>query len=117
MTTGNTSITVNQTSVGIISIPYMVIQGPTHLYVTKENSSMIGVYNVATGKEKTIKQLAQEIIKKHCSKSKIIYAPERLGDIKGSVADISKIKRVIGWKPKYIFEQGIKETIEWFENK
>ena len=59
-----------------------------------EKGKMEGIFNVASGREKTIKELAEEIIKKHNSKSKIVLADEREGDIKRSVADISKIKKM-----------------------
>ncbi|OVE74935.1 hypothetical protein BVX95_00735 [archaeon D22] len=51
-----------------------------------------GEYNVASGKEITINEIAKKIIQSKKSKSKIIYSDTRKGDIKRSLADISKIK-------------------------
>jgi UDP-glucose 4-epimerase len=59
-------------------------------------SSFNGVVNIGTGRETTIIELAKSINKKYGNKSKIIYAPPRTGDIKKSVANIERIKGVLG---------------------
>ena len=56
--------------------------------VAKINAIMIengvhGTFNVGTGKETSINELARRIIKKYKSKSKIMYKPARKGDVKG----------------------------------
>ena len=43
------------------------------------------------------------------------HDPERLGDIKHSLADISKAEKLLGYKPSVSFEEGLKKTIEWFK--
>ncbi|MBO7253706.1 MAG: SDR family oxidoreductase [Clostridia bacterium] len=45
-----------------------------------------------------------------------IYAPERVGDIKHSNADISKAKKLLGYSPEYDFKRGIQEAITWYKN-
>jgi nucleoside-diphosphate-sugar epimerase len=42
------------------------------------------------------------------------YHDERKGDIKHSLADVSQAHRDFGFQPQYSFEDGLKETIEWF---
>ena len=42
------------------------------------------------------------------------YVPERKGDIKNSLSDISKTKRVLKYNPKYNIQDGLKKTIEWY---
>ena len=71
---------------------------------------LTGIYNVATGKEVTIKELAQTIIKIQKSKSKIIFKEKREGDIEKSLADIEKIKKQ-GFTPKISLIQGLKELL------
>lgn len=44
-----------------------------------------------------------------------IFGPDRVGDIKHSNADISKAKNLIGYEPKYSFDDGIKIAIEWYK--
>ena len=44
------------------------------------------------------------------------YAPERPGDIKHSIADISKGERMLNYAPKYDCKIGLNEAIEWYWN-
>lgn len=73
------------------------------------------IYNVALGGRITINELARKIIKLTNSKSKIVYADERPGDIKHSTADISKIKN-LGFKPEFDFDEALKRTIDYFRS-
>jgi UDP-glucose 4-epimerase len=54
-------------------------------------TTMTGVYNVACGKSLSIRELAEQIILTTGSRSKIDYQPERLGDIRHSIADVSRL--------------------------
>ena len=70
-------------------------------------------FNVASGRANSIKELADKIIELTGSKSNIVHREPRKGDIKHSLADISKIKN-IGFKPEFDIEKGLGETVEWF---
>lgn len=72
-----------------------------------------GVYNVACGQKITINELARKIITMTNSKSKIVYAHERTGDVKHSLADISRIK-ALGFKPDFDRDEGLRKTIDFF---
>lgn len=43
------------------------------------------------------------------------FGPDRVGDIKHSNADISKARQKLGYDPKWSFELGIKDAIEWYK--
>ena len=45
-----------------------------------------------------------------------LYGPERFGDVRHSRADISKIKRLLGYEPKVLFQEGLEEVYKWYEN-
>ena len=76
-----------------------------------------GVYNVAYGKRKTIKDIAKKIIELTKSSSEIRYAPTRAGDVKHSQAGIDKILAT-GFTPVASFDEGLRKTIEFFsQNK
>jgi dTDP-glucose 4,6-dehydratase len=48
----------------------------------------------------------------------IEYVEDRLGHDRRYAIDSTKIQKELGWEPKYTFELGIKETIQWYlENK
>jgi UDP-glucose 4-epimerase len=70
-------------------------------------------FNVASGSATSIKELADKIIELTGSNSNIMHKEPRKGDIKHSLADISKIKN-IGFKTGFDIEKGLGETVEWF---
>ena len=55
------------------------------------SANMSGVYNVACGKSLSIRELAEQIILTTGSRSKIDFQPERLGDIRHSIADVTRL--------------------------
>lgn len=77
------------------------------------NQTDSGFYNVAYGKRLTINALAQKIIELTSSSSKIVYAPERLGDVKHSMASVDKLTAA-GYVPTANFEEGLSATINFF---
>ncbi|MGB9979478.1 SDR family oxidoreductase [Methanobacterium sp.] len=77
-------------------------------------SKLTGAFNIGLGKSTTINQLVEminEIIGKDINP---VYEKERPGDIKYSLADISKAKS-LGYNPKADFKEELKETVEWFK--
>ena len=80
------------------------------------NRTEPGFYNVACGGRLTINSLAQKIIALTGSSSKIVYAPERAGDVKHSMASIEKIKAA-GFRPVSGFDDGLQETIRFFSKQ
>lgn len=73
------------------------------------------IYNVGTNKEITINNLLKLILKILNKKTEPIYKHARQGEIIRSRADFTKIKKELGWQPRYGLEKGLKETIEWFK--
>ncbi len=74
-----------------------------------------GVYNVAYGRSITIQNLAENIVDLTASNSDIQNVAERPGEVKHSVADISRLKET-GFKPSNTFKAGLDETINYFKN-
>jgi len=73
-------------------------------------SDVNGVFNVGGGKNITINQLAQLIIKLLQKDLGPVYDKPRLGDVKHTLADVSKAK-VFGYKPEWSLEDGLKKII------
>lgn len=83
--------------------------------ILSAQSTATGVYNIGLGKSTTINQLF-EIIKNTMDKDiNPIYESARSGEIKHSVADISKAKS-IGYSPDNNFKNKLIETVNWFKN-
>ncbi len=78
-------------------------------------SDYVPPINLGNPNEITILELAKYIKKITNSKSKITFHPLPENDPKTRKPDISKAKRVLGWKPKINFEKGMEEFIEWFK--
>ena len=71
------------------------------------------VFNVATGKQTSILELAMKIIEITGTRSSIVFDKPRPGDIMHSLADISEIKK-LGFEPAFSLEEGLKKTVEWY---
>ena len=73
------------------------------------------IYNIGGGRELTNRELTEIILRKFGrDESSIEYVTDRLGhDLRYSVSH-EKISRELGYKPKINFEDGIEETIEWY---
>ncbi|MBI4458674.1 MAG: SDR family oxidoreductase [Acidobacteria bacterium] len=72
------------------------------------------VINVATGGRHTLNKtfaLLQRIIG---SSVKPLYSAPRPGDILHSQADITLARRLLGYEPKFSFEEGLSRTVEWY---
>jgi len=67
--------------------------------------------NIACGQNTSINQLADKLIAMLGKKLKPVYTEPQPGDIKYSVADVSKSEKLLGFKPEYTLEKGLPETI------
>ena len=78
------------------------------------------VLNVGTNKEFKIKDIAQKVFKKLDVNPKIIYDSNRArsdqSEVKRLLCDNKKIFKLIGWKPKVTFEDGLSQTINWYKS-
>ncbi|MGY3750919.1 dTDP-glucose 4,6-dehydratase [Vagococcus acidifermentans] len=75
------------------------------------------VYNVGGHNERTNNQIVDLIIEKlGVSPALKTYVEDRLGHDKRYAIDPTKLETELGWQPKYTFETGIVETIDWYLN-
>jgi len=88
-----------------------------------ENKDAIGnVYNIGSQEEVTIEQLAKKVIELTNSKSRIVYIPydkayeEGFEDMQRRVPDITKIKKLIGFKPTINLTGIIQSVVEYYKN-
>ena len=86
-----------------------------NLLALKNQAGPGEVYNVANGGTISINELAQAIIKLVGKPNLLpVHGPERKGDIRANYADISKISRDLGYKPRVRIENGLKRVLDWF---
>ncbi|QWG99824.1 dTDP-glucose 4,6-dehydratase [Bacillus mycoides] len=75
------------------------------------------VYNIGGNNEKTNVDVVEQIIKLlGKTKKDIEFVTDRLGHDRRYAIDAQKMKNEFEWEPKYTFEQGLKETVEWYKN-
>src|SRR5713101_4029734 len=75
------------------------------------------VFNVATGMRVDLNETFQLLKKIIGYKGDVKYEPERAGDVKHSLADLSRAEKHLGYKPKVAFEEGLRRTIEWYRGR
>lgn len=73
-------------------------------------------FNITSGTGTKILDLATMIIKKINSSSKINIDKKRTGEITSFVADLSKAKKLLGYKPNISINDGISSNIDWYIN-
>ncbi len=84
-----------------------------NLLVAESRKANGRVFNVATGRETTILELAMKIIEITGTTSSVVFDKPRPGDIRHSRADISEIRK-LGFEPEWSLEEGLKKTVEWY---
>jgi UDP-N-acetylglucosamine/UDP-N-acetyl-alpha-D-glucosaminouronate 4-epimerase len=72
------------------------------------------VINVATNGRVSLNQLFASLRDLIGATVEPIYADPRAGDVRDSQADIGKAARLLGYKPLVTFEQGLRNTVEWY---
>ncbi len=73
------------------------------------------IFNIGTGKETTIIDLAKKILEVTKSKSTMQFVSARKGDLPALCASIDKIKQKLGWSPKTSLEEGLSRTAKWYK--
>lgn len=74
------------------------------------------VINAACGNAVTVNQVISLINKLLGKNVAANHVPDRAGDIKHSLADISLAKKVIGYEPIVSFDEGLRQAIDWYRD-
>ena len=90
-----------------------------NLLAVKAPASQVAgqVFNVATGKRADLNQAFQLLKKIIGYPGEVTYGPTRSGDVKHSLADLSRAEKHLGYTPKVDFEQGLGRTVEWYRGQ
>ena len=92
------------------------VQANIRAMLTKNSSALNQVYNVAVGERISVNQLYAMIAQLVNSDLKPIHRQTRPGDIRDSLADISKAQNLLEYQPEIKAAEGLKYTFEWFRN-
>jgi nucleoside-diphosphate-sugar epimerase len=72
------------------------------------------IINVATGGRISLNQLFEEMRKLVGASITPVYEESRKGDVRDSQADIAKARELLGYEPIVSFEDGLRQTLEWY---
>lgn len=92
------------------------------LAATANSSALNEIYNIAVGEATSLNQLLDQL-KKNLgmegvnTKSQSIYRDFREGDVRHSLADINKAKRLIGYEPNFRTSEGLEIVTKWYVQK
>ena len=75
------------------------------------------VFNIACGERISVNYLWDSLKDAAGKDISPIYGPSRQGDVRDSLADISKAKKLLGYKPEYSVREGLKITWDYFKNR
>ena len=90
-----------------------VVQANLFACQTKEAAGRS--FNIACGKSTTINELAKLIKDFLGSQINPVKDSPRWGEVRHSLADISKARKILGYEPEVDLENGLWKTIEWFQ--
>ncbi|KAA9331844.1 SDR family oxidoreductase [Adhaeribacter soli] len=74
------------------------------------------VYNIAVGDRTSLNDLFNILKEEAKADIEPVYGPDRAGDIRDSLADISKAKNLLGYNPQVRIREGLQKTYQWFLN-
>jgi UDP-N-acetylglucosamine/UDP-N-acetyl-alpha-D-glucosaminouronate 4-epimerase len=94
-----------------------VVQANLLSLFSKNKKAINEIYNIGYGQQTSLLQLVQDLKKITEVNVEAIHAPERSGDVKHSLADISKAKALLGYDPAVSVEEGLRQTCEWYKLK
>jgi len=84
---------------------------------TTNKEAVNQVYNIACGEQTSLNDLFESLKEIAGSDLAVKYGSERKGDVRHSLADISKAKALLGYTPAVSVNEGLKPTFEWYRKQ
>jgi UDP-glucose 4-epimerase len=75
------------------------------------------VFNVATGTRIDLNEMFRVLKKLTGYPGEVKHGAERAGDVKHSLADLTRATKHLGYKPLVDFEEGLRGTIDWYRTQ
>lgn len=95
---------------------FVFVKDVAKAYLMAIESKVNGIFNVCTNSKVTVNELLSTINNILHKDITAIYTHSRDGDIRDSYMSYDKINKVIGWKPEKTLIEGIKETLNYYNN-
>jgi UDP-glucose 4-epimerase len=94
---------------------FTYVEDVAHANIQSMKQEVEGVFNIACGERITVNELAKIAMELVGVNLAVIYDQPRSGDIKDSLADISRARKELLYNPEYSLTEGLEETIRWFQ--
>ncbi len=94
-----------------------VVQANIKAAFVQDKEAVNQVYNIGLSERISLNQLFDIIKQKSGAHLDAIYKDNRAGDVRDSLADISKARRLLNYNPAVKIEEGLAKTLEWFQNQ
>lgn len=91
------------------------VQANVKALLTGNPDALNRVYNVAVGENFSVNQLFNAIRDYLGKDADPVHRPARKGDVRDSLADITRARNLLGYEPVYTFQDGLPLTIEYFK--
>jgi UDP-glucose 4-epimerase len=95
---------------------FIYVKDVVNANILSMESKAGGCFNIATGRQTSIKELSSVIAELLGKIPEIEMQDEREGDIKHSYADVSKAKELLDFEAEYSLKKGLEKTIEWMKS-
>jgi len=82
---------------------------------TTNKEAVNQVYNIACGEQTSLLELFNGLKEQSGSALNPVHGPDRRGDVKHSLADISKAKKLLGYNPSVSVQNGLVKTFAWYK--
>lgn len=106
---------------GLHSRDFTYVDNAVHANVlalfTDNNAAVNQVYNIACGEQTSLLELFNHLKKEAGSSLQPVHGPERTGDVRHSLADISKAASLLGYQPLVTVKDGIAKTFQWYKSQ
>ncbi|MCX6181772.1 MAG: SDR family oxidoreductase [Bacteroidetes bacterium] len=94
-----------------------VVQANIKALFTKDERANGEMFNIAFGESTSVLDLFKMLKAAVSSDLEPTFTAPRAGDVKDSLADISKARELLGYNPTITINTGLTQTIQWFEQK
>lgn len=85
--------------------------------LTNNAAAINQVYNIACGEQTSLNELYEGLRTEAGVSTAPKYGPERTGDVKHSLADISKARQLLGYEVKVAVKEGLQKTFRWYNEQ
>jgi UDP-N-acetylglucosamine 4-epimerase len=91
------------------------VQANIRAALTTNTDAVNQVYNIAVGDRTSLVQMYDILREEAGSTLEPKFGPDRAGDIRDSLADISKASTLLGYAPQIRIREGLRQTLAWFK--